>query len=251
MKKLILLSIMLLSVLFVNAQKNAETVAQNKVDRLTKKLNLTDAQQGQVYDLLLNQFNDRKANGKVNYSEMTKEEKEALKAERKSAKADFNNRMAEILTDEQLAKYNTAGKKNKKARGKGKADQPAKANRTNRSEKGNKANRPANGKKAKKSHDERVRSKVDKMTTELDLDARQQEQVFDLLSSRTPKVKGQDKKELSKADRKAMKAERKQAKADFNQAMSEILTPAQYEQFKSAEKSKKKKGKKAKKEKKQ
>jgi len=264
MKKLILLSIMLLSVLFVNAQRNqgnAEEMAQKRVDRLTKQLDLTTDQQGQMYELVLNQFQNRRGKGKGEYAKMTKEEKTAFRAERNAAKTQYNNRIAEILTDEQMTKYRGNGQQRSKKIGKGKTDRPVKTDRSNRPAKANKTNRGGNKAKTnkpKKSSEERIQKKVDKMTEELGLSARQQDQLIDLYSSRGSKVKGQSRKELSKEERQAMKENRKQSKADFDSALAEILTPeqlAQHEASKSERKGKQKakkgkrgkKGKKAKK----
>ena len=234
MKKLFLLSIMLLSVLFVNAQKNnsnPEERAQKRVDRMTKQLNLTASQQDQMYDLYLTEFQKPKV--KKNAKDMSKEELKAFKTERKAARADFNNQVKSLLTDEQLAKYETSGKQ-RSQKGKGKV-------------KPNKVKKNAD--KTKKSPEEKIQRRVSKMSAELDLDERQQEQLFALYSNRTPKVKGKDKKELSKEERQVMKEDRKQAKVDFDAALAEILTPAQLDKYNSlnAEKKGKKKSKKNKK----
>ena len=145
---------MLLSVLFVNAQRNQgtpEEMAQNRVDRMTKQLDLTEDQQSQMYDLVLSQFQNRNANGKANFSQMTQEEKDAFRAERKANQEAFSNGLSEILTADQMAKYKGGSQSKKKgSRGKGNTTRPSRANKANGGGTVAKANRP------KKSSDERI-----------------------------------------------------------------------------------------------
>jgi len=239
MKKIFLLSIMLFSVLFVNAQKAKKTAgerAQNKVERMTKQLDLTETQQSQLYDIYATEFAKTKTKKKGN--EMSKEELKTFKAERKAARADFQNQVTSVLTDEQLAKYETMGKqRSKKGKGKGEGKvKPAKVQK-------NKARKNVN--QPKKSPEEKIQKRVNRMTEKLGLNERQQTQMTDLYASRTPKVKGQAKKELSKEERQAMKEDRKLEQADFEAALSQILTPAQLETYQKM--GTEKKGKKSKK----
>lgn len=237
MKKIFLLSIMLFSVLFVNAQKAKTTAgerAQNKVDRMTKQLDLTETQQSQLYDIYAAEFAKTKVKKKG--KDMSAEELKAFKAERKAAKADFQNQVTSVLNDEQLTKYETMGKqKSKKGKGKMK---PAKVQK-------NKARK--NVDKPKKSPEEKIQKRVDRLTDKLGLNERQQVQLTDLYASQTPKVKGQAKKELSKEERQTMKENRKIEKGDFEAALTQILTPAQLETYQKM--GAEKKGKKSKKEK--
>jgi len=234
MKKLLLLSIMLFSVLFANAQNQKATpeeMAQKRVNKLTEQLNLSSSQQTDIYDLYLNQILNRKAKGKK-HSTMTKEDRMAFKADRKAAIADFENEMAVILSPEQLETYKSL-KTQKNRRNKGKI----------RNTKGKKGKVHKSKVKSNKSPEERAQKKVDKLTEKLALNASQQERVYTLLLNRTTKVKGQNKKELSKEERAILKENRKQDKANFDAEMANILSPEQldiYENMKAENKGKKK-----------
>jgi periplasmic protein CpxP/Spy len=78
-------------------------VAQ-KVAKMTEDLNLSSEQQKQMTELFNSQKEDRKANGKP-MKDMSDEEKEQYKADRKAERAAFDAKVEAILTPEQLVIY--------------------------------------------------------------------------------------------------------------------------------------------------
>jgi len=79
--------------------KNAEAMIQKRVDHLGETLDLSTAQKDRVATLM----NEQRAAKKGG----TPENRAANKENRKAAKAAFDTKMKEILTDEQYAKFET------------------------------------------------------------------------------------------------------------------------------------------------
>lgn len=250
MKKLILLSFLLVATLLVHAQRgggNPEARAQKQVDRLTESLNLSADQQAQMHQLFIDRQQNRKAGGKK-MKDISQEERAALRADRQAAKAAFDNQVAAILTPAQLETYQNLPKKGRgqgEKAGKGKRGQGQNAGQGKRGQaskgkgKKNKANRQ-NATPA-----ERAQRQTDRLTEALGLDANQQAAVYDLIATRAANnQKGADWKSLSKEERKALKGTKKADKAAYEAQLANILTPAQFEAYQNMPK--KKSGKKGK-----
>ncbi|MFK7809008.1 MAG: hypothetical protein AB8F74_14490 [Saprospiraceae bacterium] len=84
-------------------RKSPEQRAEKKVAKLTEDLNLSPAQQEQMTALMLSRDKVKKPSKKG--SELTTEERDAIKAERKAEKAAYKTKFESILTSEQLATY--------------------------------------------------------------------------------------------------------------------------------------------------
>lgn len=253
MKKLLLLSFLLMTTIFVNAQRRGsgppspEMRAEKMVTELTTELNLSTAQQAQLKEVFIEQHQNRKAGGK-NMRDLSQEEKEAFRADRKAGKAEMDNKIAAILTPAQLEAFQKletekkanrgerGGAKGKEGRGKGKAK--------NKDKKGQGKGKVKNKEKA--TPEMRAEKRTEKLTETLGLDANQQDAVYNLFLQQAPKQKV-DRRSLSKEERELLKAERQQEKAAFDGELARILTPAQLEQFQNLPKEGKKKGKKGKK----
>lgn len=233
MKKLMLLSLLLLTTIFVNAQRgqrgggNPEARVEKQVERLTTELDLSTEQQTQLKAIFIEQHQNRKAGGKK-MQDLSQAEKEAMKAERKAAKAATDAKIAAVLTPTQLATFQNMAKERKGRRG---AKGEAKGKRR--------------GNKEKVTPEVRAQKRTDKLTEQLGLDANQQTAIYNLFLNQPSKPKKGNRKELSAEEKEVLKADRKENKAAFNAALAQILTPAQLETFQnlSKEKKGKKKGK--------
>ncbi len=248
MKKLLVLSFLLMTTILVNAQRRGgppspEVRAEKMVSHLTTELNLSTAQQTQLKEIFVEQHQSRKAGGK-NMRDLSQAEKEAFKAERKADKAEMDSKIATILTPAQLEtfqKLETEKKANRGQRGGAKGQEGR--------GKGEKGQGKGKGKnKEKVTREMRAEKRTEKLTETLGLDANQQDAVYQLFLQQAPKQKV-DRKKLSKEERELLKAERQQEKAAFDAELAQILTPAQFEQFQNLPKKEKgkKKGKKNKK----
>jgi len=101
------------------SKKSPEERTQEKVAKLTEELGLSEAQQAKLTELMVNSKPSKK-NKTVN-KDLSAEEREAMKAERKAAKEAYKTEFEAILTAEQLATYQKmkAERKDKrKAKGK-------------------------------------------------------------------------------------------------------------------------------------
>lgn len=203
----------MLATVFVFAQRGAsdpDTRIQKKVDRMTEQLNLSADQQMQVKELLVTQYENRKAiKGKK--GEMTETEKTEKKEVRKAAKAEYDAKLAGILTPEQNATFQEA-KKNKKRKGKAK---------------NHKGKRKGKGGASKKSPEERTQNRVAKLTEELSLTETQQVQLTELMASKPQYKMKKGKNKMTEEERATMKAERKASKEAYNAKFEQILTPEQ------------------------
>jgi len=85
--------------------KSPEQKAERKVAKLTEELNLSDGQQQQIMDLMVDRAATKKAASQARKEAASKEDHEALKAERKIAKDNYQAKFESILTAEQLAIY--------------------------------------------------------------------------------------------------------------------------------------------------
>lgn len=244
MKKLILLSFLLVATILVHAQRGGgtpEVRAQKQVDRLTEQLNLSADQQTQMYQLFIDRQQNRNA-GDKNRQELSQEDRAAMKANRTATKAAFDNNVAAILTPAQFETYQNLPKGR---RGQG---QNADQGKLGRAKKGKGKKNKANRQKATPA--ERAQSQTDRLTEKLGLDANQQAAVHDLYAARAANHGEKPGKDISKEERAILKENKKQDKAAFDAQMANILTPAQFEAYQNLPKRKKgKKGKKGKKKK--
>jgi len=243
MKKLILLSFLLVAALFVHAQRgggNPEARAQKQVDRLTEQLNLSVDQQTKMHQVFIDRHQSRKTGGKK-MQDMNEDERAAMKAERKAAKIAFDNNVAAILTPAQLETFQNLPKARR-----GKAPKAGKGKR-GEAKKGKGKKHKGNRQKATPA--ERAQKQTDRLTEKLGLDANQQAAVYKLIANRaTANQNGTDWKSLSKEERAALKGSKKEEKAAYEAQLANILTPAQFEIYQNMPKKKKgKKGKKGKK----
>ena len=227
MKKLILLSFLLVATLIVHAQKgggNIEARVQKQVDRLTEQLNLSPDQQTQMYQLFFDRQQNRTAGGK-NMKDLSQEERAVIREERKAAKAAFDNQVATILTPAQLETYQNTSK----------------GQRGEKGQKGTKGQGKINkGARQKATPAERAQRQTDRLTEQLGLDANQQAAVYDLIVNKAAtNQKGADWKSLSPEARVALRESKKKDKEAYNAQLAEILTPAQLEIYEnSAQKNK-------------
>jgi len=225
MKKL-LLALLIMSVgIFAQAQdRSPETRAASKVEKLDKKLNLSEEQKAQIQELFVEQSNKGKVDGKKLRS-MNKEERKAFIQERKDQRAAFNRELESLLTTEQLATYQGIKKErkgNKKGRGKGKGY-----------------------KKGKKDSGAMIQKKVDKLEESLQLSTEQKEQIKTVMTEQhSTRIGKKAKKDWTPEDRAANKETRKAAKADFDAKMKNILSAEQYATFQTLQEGRREKGKK-------
>lgn len=109
-------------------------------------------------------------------------------------------------------------------------------------------------KKEKMSPEQRNQVLLDQMTKELNLDAKQQEQIKPIIAEQTAKLqemKGQGKsadfKEMSKEERKALMQKRNEEKTAKDSKLQAILTADQFKKLKEVEAANKEKMKEARK----
>lgn len=250
MKKLIMLSFLLMTTIFVNAQRRGgppspEMRAEKMVTELTTKLDLSTAQQAQLKEIFADQHQSRKAGGK-NMRDLSQEEKAAFRAERKAGKAEMDNKIATILTPAQLENFQNLETEKKANRGQGggaKGTEGRGKGKAKNKEKGEKGQGKVKNKE-KATPEMRAEKRTEKLTETLGLDTNQQDAVYNLFLQQAPKQKA-DRKSLSKEEKELLKAGHQQEKAAFDAELARILTPTQLEQFKKLPK--KEKGKKGKK----
>lgn len=235
-----LLSLLLVSTLLVNAQGrggNPEMRIQKRVEKLSEQLNLSTAQQAKLKDIFTAQQQNQKRPDKK-MQDLSPEEKAAIRAERKTARAAVDQQIAGILTAEQLTTYENLPKEQRGK--KGERGEKGKGKKV-KGEKGGKG-------KSNATPEQKAEKKTAKLTEQLGLDANQQDQVYNLLLNQAATVKGKAAKELSKEERAALRETRKADRAAYESALAEILTPEQFTTFQNLPKKEKgKKGKKGKK----
>ena len=98
------------------------------------------------------------------------------------------------------------------------------------------------GQREKMSPEHRSQALLDRMTKELNLDAKQQVQIKPILAEQTAKLHGMrdqgmaaDFKEMSKEERKALMQKRAEEKAATDAKLKAILTPEQFKKMKENE----------------
>jgi protein CpxP len=100
------------------------------------------------------------------------------------------------------------------------------------------------GQREKMSPEQRNQAQLDKLTTELKLDAKQQEQIKPIIAEQTAKreamraerMAGNDKaKEFTKAEREALKVKRTEETTTMDKNLKAILTPEQFKKMKDME----------------
>lgn len=110
-----------------------EKRANHIVNRLTEKLQLTEDQKTQVYQVQLETFQkleewkkDLRASGKSNF------DRKAFQAKRKALKKETKRKVKALLTPQQLELYKEMKKENRERKGKGKLKNKDKNNRGDR-----------------------------------------------------------------------------------------------------------------------
>ena len=101
------------------------------------------------------------------------------------------------------------------------------------------------GQRDKMTPEQRTQAQLDKLTTDLKLDAKQQEQIKPILAEQTAKREamraermasnGGQQKELTKEEREALKVKRNEEKAVTDNQFKAILTPEQFKKMKDIE----------------
>lgn len=98
------------------------------------------------------------------------------------------------------------------------------------------------GQKEKMSPEQRSQAQLDKMTTELNLDAKQQEQIKPIIVEQTAKREAMraermagNSKELTDEERESLKQKRKEEKAAMDNKLKAILSPEQFQKLKTIE----------------
>jgi len=225
MKKLLLALMIMSAGIFAQAQdRSPEARATSKVEKLDKKLDLSEEQKAQIQELFVEQSHKGKVDGKKLRS-MSKEERTAFIQERKSQRAAFNKQLESLLTTEQLATYR-AGKEERKGKKKGKG-------------------KGKNFKKGKKDSGAMIQKKLNKLDESLQLSPEQKAEVKTLMTEQhSARIGKKAKKDWTPENRAANKEARKTAKADFDAKMKSILTTEQYETFQTLQEGRREKGRK-------
>ena len=209
MKKLLLVVVILSIGIFAHAQKGSpEARAQEKVAKLGEQLDLTDEQEEQIVALFVEQFQNRKGNGKK-LGELTKEERDAFIQAKKDQRAAFDKELEGILTSEQLATYQA-----KKGKSKGK------------------------DKKGKHSSSQR---KADKLAETLGLNAEQKAAVVSALEEQQAARGNQSFEGKTKEEKKAAMEARKAARTALDSTFKTIFTAEQYATYQQQKEEKKQK----------
>ncbi|WP_269241855.1 hypothetical protein [Flavobacterium limnophilum] len=98
------------------------------------------------------------------------------------------------------------------------------------------------GQKEKMSPEQRNQALLDRMTTELKLDAKQQEQIKPIIAEQTAKLQAMrdqrmasNSKELTSEERETLKQKRQEEKTATDNKLKAILTPEQFKKMKENE----------------
>ncbi|MCL7753917.1 Spy/CpxP family protein refolding chaperone [Polaribacter sp. Z022] len=100
-------------------KKGGKASVEKMLQKMTKSLNLTEAQQSKIKPLLVAQLAERKAMNekrkalKESGQKPSKEVRQKLRSERLANETEMNTKMAAILDAEQLAKFKSIAKKRK------------------------------------------------------------------------------------------------------------------------------------------
>lgn len=212
-----------------------EQRSEKYLQKLTSDLNLDQKQQEQVKQLLAERnakaekFRDARKDSKT---KPTAEEREAFKKEMKAEKESNDAKMKAILNADQYTKWTALKKEHKDHRGKG------------------------DHKGHFKSPQERDQAHLQKLTTDLNLNADQQKQVSELLSDKSTKMEMLKKSrkdsgvQPTEADKKAMKKQMEENHKAYDAKMKSILNADQYKKWTAIQKEHKDKMKQHKKDKK-
>lgn len=208
---------------------------EKHLQKLTSDLNLDAKQQEQVKQLLAERsakaekFRDAR---KDNKTKPTAEEKEAFKKQLKADKEANDAKMKSILNADQYTKWTALKKEHKDHKGK-------------------------DGHRGHfKSPQERDQAHLQKMTTDLNLNADQQKQIGELLSERSTKMEMLKKSRKDSgvpptdAEKKAMKKQMEEDHKAYDKKMKSILNADQYKKWTAIQKERKDKMKEYKKDKK-
>ncbi|WP_264536478.1 hypothetical protein [Flavobacterium sp. N1736] len=188
---------------------------EKHLQKLTSELSLDKKQQEQVKQLLAERSAKAekfKAARKDNKTKPTDAEREAFKRQMDAEKTANDAKMKAILNADQYTKWTALKKEHK-------------------------GHRDHNGKRDGKSSQERDQAHLQKLTTELNLNADQQKQVAQLLSDRSTKMemlkksrKDSDVKPTD-AERKAMKKQMEEDHKATDAKMESILNADQYKKW--------------------
>lgn len=121
MKKIATIIVLIFAFTFTaQAQKRGgKPSAEKMLKKMTKELNLTEAQQSKIKPLLETQIADRKAMNEIRKASKdsgqkpSKEERKQQREVRMEKEAAFNTEMASILDKEQLVKFEEIAKERK------------------------------------------------------------------------------------------------------------------------------------------
>lgn len=193
---------------------------EKHLQKLTSELTLDKKQQDQVKQLLAERSAKAekfKASRKDSKTKPTDAEREALKKQMETEKAANDAKMKSILNADQYTKW-TALKKDHKGRGNHK------------------------GHRDMKSPQERNQAHLQKLTTDLNLNADQQKKVSELLSDRSTRMAMLKKSRKDSgvaptdAEKAAMKKQMKEDHKAYDAKMKSILTADQYKKWEAIKK---------------
>jgi len=210
MKKVLLLAILVSSSLFAQAQKSKkspEERAQERVEKISQELNLTDTQEKEIYALFLSEGKKGQVKGK-SIRDLNQEERQAYINAKKEEKAIVYEKIAKILDEDQFATFQSMDKTRR----------PIRVNPSH-----------AGAGKGKKDPAARIQNRVDKLTEKLQLSETQQDQVSSILTKRQDARKTKEENtDMSEEAKEARKAARKDAKAQLDAEMKAVLSAEQY-----------------------
>jgi len=195
---------------------------EKHLQKLTSELNLDKKQQDQVKQLLAERSAKAEKFKDANKDRKTKPtaaEREAFKKQMETERAANDAKMKAILNADQYTKW-TALKKDHNRKG------------------------DHRGKRDMKSPEERNQAHLQKLTTDLNLNADQQKQVSELLSDRSTKMAMLEKSRKDSgvkptaADREAMKKQMTEDHKAFDTKMKSILNADQYTKWTAIQKEK-------------
>jgi hypothetical protein len=196
---------------------------EKQLQKLTSELSLDKKQQDQVKQLLAERsakaekFKASRKDSKNSKTKPTDAEREAFKKQMETEKAANDAKMKSILNADQYTKW-TALKKDHKGRGDHK------------------------GHRDMKSPQERDQAHLQKLTTDLNLNADQQKKVSELLSDRSTKMamlkKSRKDSDVAPTDaeKAAMKKQMKEDHKAYDAKMKSILTADQYKKWEAIKK---------------
>jgi hypothetical protein len=202
-----------------------EQRSEKHLQKLTSELNLDKKQQDQVKQLLAERSAKAEKFKDANKDRKTKptaEEREAFKKQMETERAANDAKMKAILNADQYTKWTALKKEHKDHNRKG----------------------DHRGKRDMKSPQERNQAHLQKLTSDLNLNADQQKQVSELLSERSTKMAMLEKSRKDSgvkptaADREAMKKQMAEDHKVFDTKMKSILNADQYTKWTAIQKEK-------------